>query len=106
MAGSQATRVDSTLSRQLQAISAGGWANIQTPVREGFEAVEITTNGLAEQLSASREDVRRLEARLVGMEEMVRFNGSGDWFVDLTESPCDDSHGLKSGRSRVGTSNA
>lgn len=80
MAGSQATLVGSSssaLSRQLQAISAGGWANIQTPVREGFEAVEITTNGLAEQLSASREDVRRLEERLVGMEEMVRFDGSG-----------------------------
>lgn len=74
MAGSQTTLVGSSpLSRQLQAISAGGWANIQTPVREGFEAAEITTNGLAEQLSASREDVRRLEARLVGMEEMVRF---------------------------------
>eukprot|EP00904_Undaria_pinnatifida_P008327 jgi/Undpi1/4624/HiC_scaffold_18.g07978.m1 len=70
MASSQASLVG-TLSRQLQATSAGGWANIQTPVREGFEAVEITTNVLAEELSASREDVRQLEARLVGMEEML-----------------------------------
>lgn len=60
------------LSRRLQAISGGGWTNVQTPVRQGFEAVEATTQGLAEQLAASREDVRRLEARLVGMEEMVR----------------------------------
>lgn len=61
-----------SLSRQLQAISGSGWTNVQTPVRQGFEAVEATAHGLAEQLAASREDVRRLEARLVGMEEMVR----------------------------------
>ena len=59
------------LSRQLQAISGSGWTNVQTPVRQGFEAVEATAHGLAEQLAASREDVRRLEARLVGMEDMV-----------------------------------
>lgn len=33
--------VDS-LSLRLQAISAGGWANIQTPVREAFEASATT----------------------------------------------------------------
>eukprot|EP00752_Nemacystus_decipiens_P003626 g3342.t2 len=59
------------LSRQLQAISGSGWTNVQTPVRQGFEAVEATAHGLAEQLAASREDVRRLEARLVGMEDML-----------------------------------
>lgn len=59
------------LSRQLQAISGSGWTNVQTPVRQGFEAVEATAQGLAEQLAGSREDVRRLEARLVGMEDMV-----------------------------------
>lgn len=61
-----------TLSRRLQAISAGGWANIQAPVREGFEAVQVTTGDLAEQLAASRSDFRRLEERLAGMEETVR----------------------------------
>lgn len=60
------------LSRQLQAISGIGWTNVQTPVRQGFEAMEATAQQLAEQLAASREDVRRLEARLVGMEDMVR----------------------------------
>lgn len=60
------------LTRQLQAMSGSGWTNVQTPVRQGFEAVEATAAGLAEQLAASREDVRRLEARLVGMEDMVR----------------------------------
>lgn len=79
MASSQASLVG-TLSRQLQATSAGGWANIQTPVREGFEAVEITTNVLAEELSASREDVRQLEARLVGMEEMVSVTVVSIWW--------------------------
>lgn len=64
------------LTRQLQAISGSGWTNVQAPVRQGFEAVQATASGLAEQLAVSREDVRRLEARLVGMEDMVR--------VDLT----------------------
>lgn len=77
MVDSQTSSVGA-LSRRLQAISACGWANIQTPVRESFEAVEATANGLAEQLEASRDDVRRLEARLAGMEEMVRGSGGAD----------------------------
>lgn len=64
------------LTRQLQAISGSGWTNVQTPVRQGFEAVEATAAGLAEQLAASREDLRRLEARLVGIEDMVRVQVS------------------------------
>lgn len=59
------------LSRQLQALSGSGWTNVQTPVRQGFEAVEATAHGLADQLAASRSELRRLEARLVGMEDMV-----------------------------------
>ncbi|CAM9300985.1 unnamed protein product [Ectocarpus sp. 12 AP-2014] len=59
------------LSRQLQALSGSGWTNVQTPVRQGFEAVEATAHGLADQLAASRSELRRLEARLVGMEDML-----------------------------------
>lgn len=71
MVDSRSSLVDA-LSRRLQDTSASGWANIQTPVREGFQAVEATTKALADQLAASREDVVRLEARLAGMEELVR----------------------------------
>lgn len=60
------------LSRCLQAISESGWANIQTPVRDGFEAVQTTANGLRAELASSREEVKRLEARLAGMEDAVR----------------------------------
>ncbi|CAM9900245.1 unnamed protein product, partial [Ectocarpus fasciculatus] len=59
------------LSRQLQALSGSGWTNVQTPVRQGFEAVEATAHGLADQLSASTSELKRLEARLVGMEDML-----------------------------------
>lgn len=59
------------LSRQLQALSGSGWTNVQAPVRQGFEAVEATAHGLADQLAASTSELKRLEARLVGMEDMV-----------------------------------
>lgn len=74
------------LARQLQAVSASGWMNVQTPVRQGLEAVVTTANELAEQLAASRGDTKRLEARLEGMEEMVRT-----WLVmteELEPSVC------------------
>ncbi len=71
MVDSAKTGAVSALSRQLQAISGSGWTNVQSPVRQGFEAVEATAHGLAEQLAASKNDVRRLEARLLGMEDMV-----------------------------------
>ncbi|CAM9739027.1 unnamed protein product [Ectocarpus sp. 12 AP-2014] len=59
------------LSRQLQALSGSGWTNVQTPVRQGFEAVEATAHGLADQLAVSRSELGRLEARLVGIEDML-----------------------------------
>ena len=71
MADSERMGAAGALTRKLQAISGSGWTNVQTPVREGFEAVEATVAGLAAQLTSSREDVRRLEARLVSMEDTV-----------------------------------
>lgn len=59
------------LSRLLQAISESGWANIQVPVRQGFEAAETTTNGLRAELASSREEVKQLEGRLAGVEDAV-----------------------------------
>lgn len=46
--------------------------NVQTPVRQCLEAVVTTANELLAQLAASRGETKRLEARLEGMEEMVR----------------------------------
>ncbi|CAN0012370.1 unnamed protein product [Scytosiphon promiscuus] len=60
-----------TLSRQLPALSASGWMNVQAPVRQGLEAVVTTANELAEQLAASRGETKRLEARLEGIEDML-----------------------------------
>lgn len=64
-----------SLSRWLQSISANGWANIQRPVRQGFEAMVSTAEALAMESTTSREHLKSLEARIVGMEDMVRGNG-------------------------------
>ena len=81
MARSQTDLVGS-LSRQLQSISDSGWANIQAPVREGFEAAAITADALAAVAVTSRERTEKLEARLARIEEMVRRTRGGWQMAD------------------------